>query len=756
MLQLINTQIKTEEASGLDEIPDDEENEETVKGLKRGKAPGLDGVTADCILSCWEFVRDDCCSMVRAFWTSKSMLERDVRGCIKLLPKTEVRQNLKNWRPVTLMSCTYKIISKLIATRIKKLLPGLVAAEQTGFVPGRRIEDNVLTLRMAEEWSKQSGENNLFVKLDFSKAFDRVSFKFLWGVLRGMGFSEATRQRISALMVGGSSTIHVNQDFSETVKIRRGEVPDWVRTIGCEIADQRKRFKFLGVWSGRSITDKEVSDEVLRSIQKKIQMWGNRYLSWKSRLVLIKHICFAIPQHHLMSIGLDQKGLQRINNLLNHFLWGWTETGAPKTVLISWDKLHIPKNQGGLEWIPLEVKMQSFMVMKVIRVLKQSSEGWLRLMEAMLKKHTEGSMEFRGWTVQELLLLGKKFRIRGAITLTRILSSWFNFRKHVRWRGAEIRVPSDLTLSKLEAFLEITGEGQIRLLRAARKWFRKLKWKKVEDFLRIGDVVENTEQELWKEGLFLEEQDRITLREVVLLLGGVKLMDGSIEQATGWNWANLPMLETGWAIQRRQVQQLMLSEWQTRPKIQSAINGCAHIDQQQWKDLWECTATSKTKLEIWKWKDCIAIAIRNARTDIAGIELIAAWCQETWSERNKFVFENKTRETPLRVILNRAHLLTSSRTIKASEEREAIRQSSLRTLELWKDRLIRRPRIIQERDSNGSSERESAATGRTKQPAEEVQTVSVVHGSRENRWLANGMICVQEIGQYLGRSPDRY
>ncbi|KAL3682349.1 hypothetical protein R1sor_000371 [Riccia sorocarpa] len=171
--QLVDKALSSEEAGRFDEVPQDEEIEKTVKLMKIGRAPGLDGVTVEFILKCWAFIRTDCCKMVRAFWSSKSMLERDVRGCIKLIPKTEERQHLKNWRPVTLMSCTYKIISKLLAGRLRKHLPHLVDLEQTGFVPGRRIEDNVLTLKMAEEWSRVSAEENLFVKLDFSKAFDR-------------------------------------------------------------------------------------------------------------------------------------------------------------------------------------------------------------------------------------------------------------------------------------------------------------------------------------------------------------------------------------------------------------------------------------------------------------------------------------------------------------------------------------------------------------------------------------------------------
>ncbi|KAL3677528.1 hypothetical protein R1sor_027476 [Riccia sorocarpa] len=88
-------------------------------------------------------------------------------------PENEERQWLKNWRPITLMSYTYKIISK-----------------------DAKIEDNILTLRMADEWGPISGEENIFIKLDFTKAFDRVSFTYMWHTLRAMGFSEDTIKQI--------------------------------------------------------------------------------------------------------------------------------------------------------------------------------------------------------------------------------------------------------------------------------------------------------------------------------------------------------------------------------------------------------------------------------------------------------------------------------------------------------------------------------------------------------------------------------
>ncbi|KAL3682895.1 hypothetical protein R1sor_000917 [Riccia sorocarpa] len=111
--------------------------------------------------------------MVRRVWALQKLLARDSKGVIKLIPKTEETSWLKKWRPITLLPTTYKIIAKIIAGRLKDMIPGLVDRQQTGFIAGRDIKENVLSLRLAQEWAAVTGQDAIFVKLDFQKAYDR-------------------------------------------------------------------------------------------------------------------------------------------------------------------------------------------------------------------------------------------------------------------------------------------------------------------------------------------------------------------------------------------------------------------------------------------------------------------------------------------------------------------------------------------------------------------------------------------------------
>ncbi|KAL3697231.1 hypothetical protein R1sor_011307 [Riccia sorocarpa] len=746
ILQLLDRKLTREDATTLDASPEDEEIEEIVHSLKAGRAPGLDGVTTDFIQKCWSFIKEDCCNMVRAFWSCKSLLERDVRGCIKLLPKSEDRKYLKNWRPVTLMSCTYKIISKLIASRIRKFLPQLVAVEQTGFIPGRRIDDNVMTLKLAEEWSTVADEDNLFVKLDFSKAFDRVSFKYMWGVLLNLGFSQGTVNRIKALMVGGTSWAALNMQKSLVLALGRREAPDWVRSSGCEIAGRTTRFKFLGVWSGRAVLSKEIADEMVKNIEKRLKLWANRYLPWKSRLLLIRHVCAAIPMHQLMAIGLDKKGISKVDGLLRNFLWGWTAEKKPKTALIAWDKLHFPKDRGGLGWCPMEVKVKSFLARKVMRIIDGDDVGWIRLANAIITRAASFRVPIRNWRPPEILLLNPITRITGAPTLSRLLGAWKEVKTHLGRNKEDITVSPDLSIDKLEAILAYNNQQLLGVLKRARKWWRKLKWTRAADFMSEGDLMEITEQELRQSGVFLDEENRILLQNTLEEFNKLRRSEGDIQHSPGWEWRGTEYRGNPWHLDRRTIQKTLYGSWLQKNAPPDSVNHSFGLGAAIWRKLWSSATNFRVKTEIWRyahegfftnmraWKmgvrdwdctwcgepetvehmiwlcrrlkpralriqefcqtrerqleinwsflTCIETAILQAHTNTAALTLLSYWIPNIWSERNSMLFEGVRTEVPVRVIIRRSTQEVLA-SAQTSEAATANRTQSINSLEEW-------------------------------------------------------------------------
>ena len=99
----------------------------------------------------------------------------------------------KDLRPIALCNVLYKIIAKVLANRLQKILPQIISEEQSAFVPGRNITDNVLVAFEILHYMKRkhSGQDGVVaLKLDISKAYDRVSWDYLRYRMRAMGFSD--------------------------------------------------------------------------------------------------------------------------------------------------------------------------------------------------------------------------------------------------------------------------------------------------------------------------------------------------------------------------------------------------------------------------------------------------------------------------------------------------------------------------------------------------------------------------------------
>ncbi|KAL3690932.1 hypothetical protein R1sor_004583 [Riccia sorocarpa] len=222
ILRLVDRGFTEEQNRRLEAEPDKELITEIVRDLPKEKSPGLDGVTAEILVLGWEFMQQDCFWMVGEVWRRKSLWGKDRKGVIKLIPKNKRKHLLQNWRPITLLTTTYKIIAKIFARRLKEMLPALIDEQQTGFVAGRNIIDNILSLRLAQEWAQVSDQNCIFIKLDFMKAYDRIAHGYLWDTLRAMGMGQDTLERIKGLVVGGSAVVHVNGLFTKEFELQRG------------------------------------------------------------------------------------------------------------------------------------------------------------------------------------------------------------------------------------------------------------------------------------------------------------------------------------------------------------------------------------------------------------------------------------------------------------------------------------------------------------------------------------------------------
>ena len=101
-------------------------------------------------------------------------------GIVSILPKGDKpRCYLKNWRPITLLNVSYKILSGVIAKRIKSILPKIIHENQKGFLAGRYIGENTRLMYDIIHECNSTNIPGLILLIDFEKAFDSVSWKFI-------------------------------------------------------------------------------------------------------------------------------------------------------------------------------------------------------------------------------------------------------------------------------------------------------------------------------------------------------------------------------------------------------------------------------------------------------------------------------------------------------------------------------------------------------------------------------------------------
>jgi exonuclease III len=168
------------------------EVEMALKQMHPLKSPGPDGFSACFYQSNWATVQMEVCKAVLGFLNHGEFDDELNFTYIALIPKTKKPTAVTEYRPISLCNVMYKLISKVLANRLKKILPEIISPNQSAFIPGRLITDNILVAFEAlhtMDRKMKGREGFMALKLDMSKAYDRVEWVFLENVMRKLGFA---------------------------------------------------------------------------------------------------------------------------------------------------------------------------------------------------------------------------------------------------------------------------------------------------------------------------------------------------------------------------------------------------------------------------------------------------------------------------------------------------------------------------------------------------------------------------------------
>ncbi|CAN1163478.1 LINE-1 reverse transcriptase homolog, partial [Linum perenne] len=207
----------------------DSEISSTVFAISPTKAPGPDGFTGLFFQKYWDIIQSDVSRAIKDFFRSNRMLPALNHTWLTLIPKTSDPRSIKDLRPIGLCTVIYKIISKIITSRLSKILPHIINPCQNGFIKARSITDNILLAHeLLHHFKCHSGSQHYMAfKIDMEKAYARVEWTFLLPLLGALGFAPRFICLLHACLSSATMKVLVNGTpygfFSPTRGVRQGD-----------------------------------------------------------------------------------------------------------------------------------------------------------------------------------------------------------------------------------------------------------------------------------------------------------------------------------------------------------------------------------------------------------------------------------------------------------------------------------------------------------------------------------------------------
>eukprot|EP00253_Pinus_taeda_P010393 PITA_10393 len=277
-----------------------EEVSEVIKYMQNGKAPGPDGFNVDFLKACSNIVKQNILNVAEDSKRSRTILKALNTSFISLIPKQDSALTPDKFRPIALSNVVYKIMSKILASRLKPLLPYLISGEQSSYVKGRQILNNIIQAHEIVHTLTNKRQFGMIMKLDIAKAFSILvngSPSKIFPPSRGLKQRDPLSPFLFILMMEG---------------------------LGRSI----KEAKFLGKIKGLQLTENA-------------QAMTHQQFVDDTMLQGIPTVKKASAYKQILNDCLGYRNIQR------DFLWGKEET-RKKWALVSWDKICKPKSHRGL------------------------------------------------------------------------------------------------------------------------------------------------------------------------------------------------------------------------------------------------------------------------------------------------------------------------------------------------------------------------------------------------------------------------
>jgi hypothetical protein len=219
----LNTLIQaTEDLSCLESPFTEEEVSSIVASLPSGKSPGPDGFNTDFMKKCWSVISSDSHAICSSFYDGTICMQSINGSYITLLPKNSSPVSVNDYMSISLLNSSVKLLTKILANRLQKVITKLIHVNQYGFIKDRSIQDCLAWSFEYLHLCKSSKKEMVILKMDFEKTFDKIEHDVIYKILQHKSFGPKWLKWMEMIMKSGTSAMLLNGVPGKFFKCKRG------------------------------------------------------------------------------------------------------------------------------------------------------------------------------------------------------------------------------------------------------------------------------------------------------------------------------------------------------------------------------------------------------------------------------------------------------------------------------------------------------------------------------------------------------